>query len=588
MGQNIISALNKEQDIQSMKGNILITGTSGFIGSSLTKSLINNLHGNNSCKIWCLSRKLQNFYDHPLVKILNFDCAQFDSNADQLPKFDYVFHIAADASFPGNQESYKNNITSTQSLISGLTKRSSETLKRVVFVSSIGAVDRKLSDPCNSPIALTDNYTPSSLYGKSKEECERLFINSNLPFSIIRPSWVYGANMRENSHLKALLLSLINKRLFSFFNFPGKVSLIHINDLCEALLFIATSNNAINKTFFIDDGDPLSIGAIVLKFRCLLNYPIVSLPVPKLKISKLPLISPHTNFKIKCIFQDALTCSSENLISIGYTPRRKFNDYAHQIVRSTLGYNSEKTFALVTGAASGLGKAIIGNLRAQNIECCAVDKNTDSLELLEKDNELTTIRADLSIDSDLEMVSDHIKSSSFDYLINCAGIGPQGEFCEMSTDQLINVTKVNAIAPIALMKAFMASSRRLKGCIVNISSSTAIQPIPKFGIYSASKRFLGTLSEIISFELREKIVVLTVYPSGMKTNFQTSNNIKQINKRYLMNPDVASSIIYKQIKMMKPNIIFVGRNAIIMNFISRLFPRISALKFSDYLAKKNL
>ncbi|MFL4286124.1 SDR family oxidoreductase, partial [Escherichia coli] len=80
----------------------------------------------------------------------------------ELQSSDYVFHIAAKATY-GKGHGYKEtNTDSTRELIEILQERNQ--LKNLIFVSTIGAVDRASSDFCSSPLTIHSPPAPRSVY----------------------------------------------------------------------------------------------------------------------------------------------------------------------------------------------------------------------------------------------------------------------------------------------------------------------------------------------------------------------------------------------------------------------------------------
>ena len=84
-------------------------------------------------------------------------------------------------------------------------------------------------------------------------------------------------------------------------------------------------------------------------------------------------------------------------------------------------------------------------------------------------------------------------------------------------------------------------SRRESGSIVLVSSSTAIQPLGRFSIYSATNAALLSFGRALSQEINANVPsILTLVPGGMETNFQEFIWSKEIKKEKLLNPfDVA-------------------------------------------------
>ena len=102
---------------------------------------------------------------------------------------------------------------------------------------------------------------PRSRYGESKLKSETLIRDSGLPFTIIRPTWVYGEDMRTNSHINRFVSMVFERHPVARLAFPGKVSLIHVNDLATALVNCINYEAVIGRTYFAET-EALPIGKI--------------------------------------------------------------------------------------------------------------------------------------------------------------------------------------------------------------------------------------------------------------------------------------------------------------------------------------
>jgi nucleoside-diphosphate-sugar epimerase len=125
-------------------------------------------------------------------------------------------------------------------------------------------MDRSPSDLCNEPLKVCDPCFPRTDYGKSKLRAEESIVESSLPYTIFRPGYVYGRGMRTGSHLRKFA-QLIRKGVpLHRIGFPGKISLIHVDDLAHAILKCVTTDLGLNCTYlaeteYLSMGDALSL-----------------------------------------------------------------------------------------------------------------------------------------------------------------------------------------------------------------------------------------------------------------------------------------------------------------------------------------
>lgn len=225
--------------------NIFITGASGFIGKAFLKKLKPLLAGGD--RAFCLSRRPP---QEPAGNItwLTGDLGNAETFRAELLAADYVVHIGGEPNLSAGKDKALLNYTSTRELLSAL--KGSPRIKKFIYVSSISAAGRR-PGPITGPLELRDDGPPGSAYGGSKRKAEELLVSSGLPFTILRPAFVYGEGMRPQSHINKFVSLVLCGSPLAFFNFPGKLSLIHVDDLAAALAGALTASSG-NRTYFAE------------------------------------------------------------------------------------------------------------------------------------------------------------------------------------------------------------------------------------------------------------------------------------------------------------------------------------------------
>ena len=165
--------------------------------------------------------------------------------------------------------------------------------------------------------------------------------------------------------------------------------------------------------------------------------------------------------------------------------------------------------AIVTGASRGLGAQIARKLRGAGVK--VIDGSRTSRHPVD-------VRDSLQVNS----FTDHVlaETGRIDMLINNAGfVQSLGPLDHTSDDTLLNAFQTNVYGPFYAMRSVIpAMVKRNKGVIVNIASKSAIYPVPKLAVYSASKSALVTLTQAVAKELRStNVLCLAVCPAGMHT-----------------------------------------------------------------------
>jgi uncharacterized protein len=186
--------------------------------------------------------------------------------------------------------------------------------------------------------------------------------------------------------------------------------------------------------------------------------------------------------------------------------------------------------ALVTGASSGIGRAFALALAADGADVVLVARRRDRLESLATDVETThgtkaeVLVADLSDSADLGAVERCLADEArpIDVLVNCAGFGTHGRFAELPVDKEEAQVLVNVVAPVRLTRAALPGMlERGRGGIVNVSSIAAIQPLPQWATYGATKAYLTSFSQAVHEEVRDRgVTVLALMPGFTCSEFQ--------------------------------------------------------------------
>jgi uncharacterized protein len=179
--------------------------------------------------------------------------------------------------------------------------------------------------------------------------------------------------------------------------------------------------------------------------------------------------------------------------------------------------------ALITGASEGIGAAFARSLADRGCNLVLVARRLEPLERLA--NELAAsgieaepLAADLAEPHPLEAVETRLQASDrpIDLLINNAGgASQQGPFLELDRDVLTNDAYLNALVVLRLTRsAAGAMADRGGGSILNVSAGVAFYPLPGAAAYGASKAFVNSLSEALSYELRSSGVHVTAVCPG--------------------------------------------------------------------------
>jgi len=180
---------------------------------------------------------------------------------------------------------------------------------------------------------------------------------------------------------------------------------------------------------------------------------------------------------------------------------------------------------LVTGATSGIGKALSLELLGQGHVVVALGRNFETLnqEAVEFQSTLDCIPCDFSNLSLLPNVFNSIrqKYKLIRGIICCAGQGQFGSLEEFSHEDINRIMNINFNAHAYLVKSLIPNMKRhQQGKLVFLGSESSQQGGRYGSIYSASKFALRGFAQSIRLECsRAKIAVTTINPGLVRTPF---------------------------------------------------------------------
>lgn len=195
-----------------------------------------------------------------------------------------------------------------------------------------------------------------------------------------------------------------------------------------------------------------------------------------------------------------------------------------------------KSYALITGASSGLGKEYASLLAQKGYNLVLVARNADNLAALANNLavsygvETVCVAKDLSRYGAAQEVYDEVAAMGIHvgYLVNNAGIGVFGEFASQDLGEINTLLMLNITALVNLTRLFIPSMKAQKqGKILNVASIASFQPVPLFSMYSASKAFVLNFSCSLAYELRGTgISVSALCPPAFHSGFQKQSKME--------------------------------------------------------------
>lgn len=238
--------------------------------------------------------------------------------------------------------------------------------------------------------------------------------------------------------------------------------------------------------------------------------------------------------------------------------------------------------AIITGASSGIGKAVALHLASSNYNLVLVSRKRQGLHEVEQELAKYNIKA-LVRECDVtkvvqvhETVQHTIKEfGHIDVLVNCAGIGIYGNLEEMRLEDINNQMLTNYFGTVLFIKECLPKLKETKGNIINVASMVGLIGMPNLAAYSASKHAVVGLSESLRYEVeRDGVAVSCICPGKVRTNFfqhQSFESVAWAHDDSGINPSAVATVVQRAIKERKLIYTVPARHKIEL-LIGRLLP----------------
>jgi UDP-glucose 4-epimerase len=305
---------------------IFMTGATGFVGRNFLAWL---LAYQPNLEITCLVRdvaKVEAQWPRKpgQVRWLAGDLLEPATYRAAIRQAERVFHLAALVSLTQGGDFHRMNVEATRCLVAALT--GSGHLERLVFLSSISAVDRSFDVPAVGPLTEAAIPQPSTEYGQSKRRAEECIAASGLPYTILRPPYIFGPHLRQNSSLDRLIQDISAGKAYLRFPFPGQVSVIAVEDLAEMLWLAGHHPGTENQTFFAANPEPVRIADAVAAIAQALSVPLEPLSLSAGQIERVRrrwyAAAPANPIILRILFEDFFYCSVDSWMrTTGHRPR---------------------------------------------------------------------------------------------------------------------------------------------------------------------------------------------------------------------------------------------------------------------------
>lgn len=262
--------------------------------------------------------------------------------------------------------------------------------------------------------------------------------------------------------------------------------------------------------------------------------------------------------------------------------------------------NSHETyFTLITGASSGIGKAMAFECAGRGLSLFLIalpDTGLRDLTCLIEQNYQVSVKyfeTDLKSEQSHRKIFNYLISNNLkiNILINNVGVGYNGNFENLSEEKISDMLILNMRTTTLLTQILIPELKKApKAFILNVASFAAFSPLPGKSIYAASKAYILFFTRAIRRELKStNISVSGLFPAGVPTNDLVKERIRNsgwISKRMILTPEklagyaISGLLSGKEIILpgnMIKSLFLLGRltpQGVILNLMTREFLRV--------------
>lgn len=255
-------------------------------------------------------------------------------------------------------------------------------------------------------------------------------------------------------------------------------------------------------------------------------------------------------------------------------------------------YNLQNKVAVITGAGSGIGRAVARQLSALGCKIAIADVNEEGLRetasLLAEPPLIEVV--DVAQRSAVERFSQNVirRYGTAHIVINNAGVSLVQKVADLRYEDFEWLMGINFWGVVHGTTAFLPTLQKQNdGVIVNVSSVLGLVAMPTQSAYAAAKHAVRGFTDSLRLELAGSGVhAIGVYPGGVKTNIvhtariynpggqaveSRDQHIRNFDRMAQMPAEKAASIIVNAIEHLKPRVL-VGGDARIVDWLQRLMP----------------
>ena len=217
--------------------------------------------------------------------------------------------------------------------------------------------------------------------------------------------------------------------------------------------------------------------------------------------------------------------------------------------------------ALVTGASSGIGYAIVKKLLELGYEVVGISRTITNEHI--NHNNFQALQVDLSDEKALKQLSLELKNEEYSVVIHCAGFGVFAPHEELSFETITKMSFLNLTAPMILTNTLLRTLKKNDGYLIHINSIEALRASKFAALYSATKAGLKAFGDALFEETRKSNLSITnINPDMTESAFYDALRFDVSDKEdeKLLSEDIADAV---------QHILTMRKGAVVTNYTIR-------------------
>lgn len=251
----------------------------------------------------------------------------------------------------------------------------------------------------------------------------------------------------------------------------------------------------------------------------------------------------------------------------------------------------DKKKIVLTGAASGIGRAVLNELLAYDVQVVAADLTPDKIKSVK--GKVFPVKCDVSKPGNIDsLIKTAVKEmGGIDIFIANAGFAYYERIEKADWQHIERIYHTNVISPIYSLEKMMELNKGREYLVVITASAMGIQAMPGYSLYSSTKAALNSFAYAYRMEKGDSGRLMVVYPIATRTNFFGAAGKQVPVVKPTHTPETVARAVMRGIKWNKNSVIpsmlfvFFRYASLLVMFPLDIYARIYNIIFKRWLNK---